>query len=376
MDALSLACELVAVPSVSTVSNAAASDIVQRALQEQGFSTERISYLDDNGVEKVNIVGKKGSGSGGLAYFAHTDVVPATTWASSAHGPFTPTVQGDRLYGRGSCDMKGSLAAFISAAARFPLSDLQRPVYVVATADEEIGYHGARNVVERSKFYADLVAGNAFGIIGEPTELEVVYAHKGGYGFRATSRGRAAHSSTREGVNANLAMIPFLVEMKAIHDETLSDPKWLNEEFEPPWVSWNIGVNDHTAAVNITPPQSLCTVAFRPMPGQDAEQLIHRAQQAADRCGIELDVTWRLPPVYTDPKSHFVQELCQLAGKPQPQTVSFGTDGSLFTAVKNLAVLGPGSIRQAHTDDEWLSLAELQLGTDLYARLIHRWCRA
>src|SRR5205085_197767 len=139
--------------------------------------------------------------------------------------------------------------------------------------------------------------------IGEPTKLEVVYAHKGTYGFNAVSHGRAAHSSTTQGINANLKMIPFLAEMKVIHDELESDPRWRNNEFDPPTMSWNIGINDHTAAVNITPPQSVCTVYFRPMPGQDHESLITRAWAAAERCGLEFARSPGGRSPYIDPQS-------------------------------------------------------------------------
>lgn len=374
MDALQLACDLVAVPSISATTNQDAADIVLSALQRDGFETERLAYEDPNRVRKVCIVGRKGKGNGGLAYFAHTDVVPAESWSISAHGPFVPTVRDGKLYGRGSCDMKGSLAAFVAAAARVPAHELISPIYVVATADEEIGFHGARHVVDQSELYRELVGGGARALVGEPTELQVVYAHKGGYGIRVTSRGRAAHSSTREGINANLAMIPFLQEMKQIHDETMTDPRWLHQEFEPPWISWNIGINDHTAAVNITPPQSVCTIAFRPMPGQDPELLIERARRAAERQGLEFQVTWRLPPLYTDPESPFIHELLELTGTTRPHTVAFGTDGSMFSEIPRIAVCGPGSIRQAHTDDEWLSLEQLERGVDLYQQGIRRWC--
>ncbi|MGH7201381.1 MAG: M20/M25/M40 family metallo-hydrolase, partial [Planctomycetaceae bacterium] len=274
MPALDFAQALVAHESVSALSNAPVSDYVEDMLQKLSFDIERIEYKDAAGVRKVNVIGKKGSGTGGLAYFGHTDVVPADDWFSDEHGPFTPAVRDGRLYGRGSCDMKGSIACILAAAVQFSTSELQRPIYITCTADEEIGYGGAREVAARSRLYREMVDGNAHGIIGEPTRLEVVHAHKGTYGFHATSRGRAAHSSTTAGINANLKMIPFLVEMKAIHDETLTSPEWRNDEFDPPVISWNIGINDHTRAVNITAPQSVCTVYFRPMPGQDADGLI------------------------------------------------------------------------------------------------------
>src|SRR5262249_44472855 len=127
-----------------------------------------------------------------------------------------------------------------------------------------------------------------------------------------------------QGINANLKMIPFLAEMKAIHDELERDPRWHNAEFDPPTMSWNIGINDHTAAVNITPPQSVCTVYFRPMPGHDADALLDRARQAAEKCGIEFQQAWTGKPLYVDPKSEFVQEVVRLAGKDKPRTVAYG----------------------------------------------------
>jgi acetylornithine deacetylase len=374
MDALQLTSELVAIPSVSAESNIPASEVVRATLAGDGYDVEWLEFTDPSGVRKSNVVGRKGSGTGGLAYFAHTDTVPADTWSCPGHGPTQPTVRDGRIYGRGSCDMKGSLAAFITAASRVPASKLRHPVYVISTADEEVGYRGATEVVRRSELYADLVAGNARGIIGEATELAVVHGHKGTYGFRAIARGKAAHSSTRFGVNANLAMIPFLAEMKRIHDETISDPKWQNPEFEPPWVSWNIGINDHTHAVNITAPQSICTVYYRPMPGMDPDVLLDRAKRAAVENGLEFETTWTAGPLYCDPRSEFIRELLQVTGQTASQTVAYGTDGVLYSAVKQIAVLGPGSIRQAHTDDEWLSLDQLDRGVALYETLIRRWC--
>ena len=373
-DALEYARSLVAVPSVSANSNAAVSDVVEGHLRSLGFQIERQEFLDPFGVPKVNVIGRQGPGQGGVAYFSHTDVVPADTWSIAEHGPFEPTVRDNRLYGRGSCDMKGSIAAMLAAVSRIPDRNLRAPIYVVCTADEEVGFHGAKRVSEASAFYREMVASQSRTIIGEPTELEVVHAHKGIYGFRAIAHGRAAHSSTRDGVNANLAMIPFLAEMKAIHDETLADPAWLNDEFDPPWISWNIGINDHNRAVNITAPQSVCTVYFRPMPGQDADGLVSRAEAAAKRCG--LDFTWecRGLPLYGDPHSDFVRETLRIANRDTARTVGYGTDGVCFTELKQILVLGPGSIQQAHTDDEWISLDQLTAGTDVYERLLRRWC--
>src|SRR5947209_3016504 len=157
MNALDFASRLVSFDSVSRKSNVAVTDYAALTLGNLGFEIERLDYDDAHGVRKACVIGKKGAGTGGLAYFGHTDVVPADPWFSDEHGPFQPTVQGGRLYGRGSCDMKGSIACMWAAAAQFPSVKLHRPIYVTCTADEEIGYGGAREVAARSKLFREMV---------------------------------------------------------------------------------------------------------------------------------------------------------------------------------------------------------------------------
>jgi acetylornithine deacetylase len=260
----------------------------------------------------------------------------------------------------------------LAAADRFSRSDLGKPLFIVCTADEEVGYVGARDVVARSRLFQELRSGQ--GIIGEPTVLEVVYAHKGVLGFVATARGRAAHSSTGLGVNANLAIIPFLAEMKQIHDEIARDPKYRNPEFEPPVPGWNIGVNDGNTPVNVTAPRSVVTVYFRPMPGTDVDAIVRRVQATAEANGLELELVGSGQAVYTDPNSAFVRQVLALAGRDRPRTVPYGTDGLAFGQHLPVVVCGPGDIAQAHTVDEWIELEQLEQGTELYVRLIERFC--
>jgi acetylornithine deacetylase len=375
MNALDYARDLIAFDSVSAVSNVAVTDYIEEALRRLGCEIERLEYDDAQGVRKASVIGKRGTGRGGFAYFAHSDVVPAVDWALS-HGPFEPTVREGKLYGRGACDMKGSLACALAALERRREARLTAPVYITVTADEEVGMLGADQVAAESTLFREMVSGEAHGIIGEPTELDVVYAHKGGTVLRVVSRGRAAHSSTTLGLNANLAMIPFLAEMRAIHDETEHDPRWQNPEFDPPTMRWNIGINDHTHAINITAPQSVCTLYFRKMPGIDVQPLVDRVFAKARECGLEITETNFGQPLYVDPRSPFVQECLELAGRERARTVGYGTDGARLTALKQLVVCGPGSIAQAHTNAEWISLDQLERGTELYTRMIDRWCTA
>lgn len=374
MDALDYARDLIAFDSISPVSNCAVTDYVEEKLKRLGFETERLEFNDLAGVRKASIVGRRGRGTGGMAWFGHTDVVPADSWAIAEHGPFQPTVKGTRLYGRGSCDMKGPVACMLAAAENWTHSKHVQPLYITCTADEEVGFHGARQVAAESQLFREMVVGDARGIIGEPTNLDVVYAHKGVCGFIATARGRAAHSSTDKGLNANLAMIPFLTEMKRIHDEVNADSAWQNTEFHPPTLSWNIGINDHTRAFNITAPQSVCTVYFRPMPGMDIQPLLDRARNAAEMNGLEFKLSARGEPVYTPADSPLIRDALALAERGQSITVAYATDGAMFGALKQLCVLGPGDIAQAHTNDEWIELDQLQRGTGLYSRIIEEWC--
>lgn len=365
---------LVAFDSVSSNSNVDVTNQIDDWLRALDCEVERVDYIDEKGVAKSNVLAKLGCGTGGLAYFGHSDVVPANTWVFNEHGPFDPTIKDGRLYGRGTTDMKGSVACFLAAMEQFRNQKFSAPVYFCCTADEETGMRGAEQVVKKSVLYREMVAGQSRAIIGEPTMLDVVYGHKGGCSIVVTSRGRAAHSSTKEGTNANWKMIPFLAEMKAMNEEMETDPKWRNEEFNPPTMTMNIGINDQTPAINITPPQSICTVYYRQMPGVDATPLFERCLAAAAVNGLEVDVRFKANPFYVEPDSPFIQECLELAENKTPRTVAYGTDGAWYHELKQAVVMGPGSIAQAHTHDEWLELTEFERGTDLYGRMINRWC--
>lgn len=376
MRSLDYLTQLIPFPSVSNTSNVNVSRWVQQQLAGLGFEVEWMEFTDPEGLQKVCVSGRKGpreSSRPGMAYFCHTDVVPVGSWSFPHSGPWEPYQTDDRLYGRGSCDMKGSLACMLAAAEQHT-SDLNAPLYVVCTADEEIGLRGAERMVSDSAMYREIVEQQPRCIIGEPTLLSVVHAHKGGSGVRVIAEGVAAHSSTGKGVNANFVMVPFLSDIRALVEELAENAEWEDSRFDPPTININLGINDHTPALNITPAQSIATVCWRTMPGIDYEALKERVYSLIEKHKLRQEILFDSRPMFTDPESDYISELLEVTGTKASNTVSYGTDGSQFQELQNAAVVGPGDIRQAHTDDEWISLEQLEKGTELYKTLIRRWC--
>ena len=373
LDVVKLSKELVNYNSVSQLSNVPVTRHVVKVLKSLDFAIEELPYKDVNGVDKLSIVGKLGRGTGGLTLMSHDDVVPATNAEDWTGSPFKARVHKGKLYGRGACDMKGPLAASICATSRFKAKALKAPVYIVVTADEEISAAGAFDVTKRSKFFEE--ASSGYGLICEPTRMNVVYAHKGGLGIRVESKGKAAHTSTLKGVNANLKMIPFLNEMKKINDLALTAKRYGNDEFKPAHSEWSISINDHNVAMNISPVESICRIGYRLMPNVDVAPLIERTKKCAREHGLSCEVSHVGQPLYTPPDSPLVQTALKIAGKRKPQTVAYGTDGIAFCAkMQQMIVIGPGDIAQAHTVDEWIELQQLHKGVDVYARFIEHVC--
>lgn len=372
--ALDYARELIAQDSVSAKSNVPVTDLVDGWLRQLDFEVERINYTDPRGVAKSNVIGRRGTGTGGLAFLGHTDVVPADDWKFAEHGPFTPTVRDGRLYGRGSTDMKGPIACFLAAASQVQPSALQQPLFICCSADEETGMQGIKEVVRRSAIFRQMVAAQVRSIVGEPTQLSVVHAHKGGCGVTVRSRGVAAHSSSTRGINANWKMIPFLAEMKSLHGELEADPRWQNPAFIPPTMSLNLGINDHNLALNITAPESVCRIYFRAMPDVPIDPVLERISRSAHANGLEYTLDFRSPPFHVPADLPYVRECLPFAATPEPQTVAYGTDAAQLGELQNCVVFGPGDIAQAHTHDEFIALSDLERGTATYAKMIEHFC--
>lgn len=357
--------DLVAIPSVSSQGNAEVSQHAHDLLNREGFEVERLAYLD-NGVEKVSLVARKGTGAGGIGFFSHTDTVPGDVgWA-----PFDPVIRDGRLYGRGSCDMKGPAAATIVAAVA--AESPKRPVFIILTADEEVGYGGACQVLRESK----LLSGGwpEFGVIAEPTRLRPVYSHKGGTRISAHARGISAHSSTEKGVSANFKIAPFLAEMAALVPLFRTDPRYLNAEFSPPSFGFNMIMTDYGTKSNVTAPKTTAQISLRDMPNVDNDGAVARVVDAAKRHGLEVEVK-RHPYFHVAPESEMARLACEATGVARPETVAFGTEAIIYEDVlPKQIVLGPGDIAQAHTVGEFIDVAQLEAAVGVYRRLIERVC--
>lgn len=370
---LQLTKELVSFPSVSDQSNEAVSQHVANQLVSNGFDLEWHTYVDGKGQTKVSLVGKRGQGVGGVCYLAHTDVVPAEDWSVDFCGAFEPTVRDGRLYGRGTCDMKGSLACAIVAASQIEPSQQTKPIYFVVTSDEEVGMFGAKQVNQASKYFQEMVDGGTVGIVGEPTRLEVIHAHKGGQRFLVRARGRSAHTSTNEGINANYQLIPALQDLLAIRNESETNVKYRNEMFDPPTLSLNMTISNEPEAVNVTPSLAQVNLFLRSMPAVDHQPLLTAIAQLSQQHGLEFELRDGVDPWSVSPDSPWVQQMLQIVERSQSYSVCFATDAGILQRLEKLLVCGPGDIQQAHRSDEWIALDQLRLGVTAYEKAFRHW---
>ena len=360
--------DLVVFPSVSDESNEAVSKFVADRLASLRFEVEWHQYIDSKGQKKVSLVAKRGQGEGGVAYLAHTDVVPAEDWSLDFCGPYEGKERDGRLYGRGTCDMKGSLACALQAMHGIEQTSQKRPIYFVVTSDEEVGMLGAQIVNSQSKFFQEMVEGDTVGIVGEPTQLGVFHAHKGGQRLAVRARGRSAHTSTNEGINANYQLIPALPELLSIREESETNPIYRNQDFDPPTLSWNMTITNEPEAVNVTTSLAEVNVFLRTMPGVDHMPLLAAIRNLCAKHKLEMDIKDAVEPWQVPMDSSWIQEMLALVGQKESRSVCFATDAGILQRLKRMLICGPGDIQQAHRSDEWISFDQLEKGVDVFRR--------
>jgi acetylornithine deacetylase len=378
MNPIDIAQKLIAVDSVTSHTNAEIAELQTAMLQELAFEVETLHYRDIHGCDKICLAAhrppiSRTSNSAGIAYFCHNDVVSIDGWNCQHGGPFDANIADGRMWGRGACDMKGPTAAALAALYAQAAEEQIAPLYFMITGDEECGMAGARLLMEQSSTVRTMLENQPVAIIGEPTELNVVNAHKGGCHFTVSSHGIAAHSSTSEGLNANWQLIPFLNYLCDLSRRCETEPQLQNHNFATPTLSLNIVVENEPAAFNITVGRAACRVFFRPMPDTAWEGVLEEIKLRARDMELEISSIRCLQPLCTPADRPFVQTALQLAGQEKPKSVCFATDGCGFDELHDLLVIGPGNIEQAHRPDEWIDLRQLQQGMELYSKLFRHY---
>lgn len=356
-----LAADLVRIDSRSFRSNLPLAERIEAELS--GFLIERLDFTDAAGVAKRALVARRGP-KGGLGLSGHMDTVPDTGWQQD---PFAARVDEEGvLHGLGAVDMKGALAAMIVAAKGLP-ADV--PVTLLITTDEETTKAGARIIAERSELARQ--AGLVGILVGEPTGLVPVRGHRSHIHFYVEARGVQAHSSTGRGVNANWALIPFLSEMAALHARLRTDPAFHDAEYDPPFPDFNLVIDNHGTALNVTVARATARIKFRYTAKLDPQPVVEAVRAAAEQAGLE----WAMeqdgaPPEL--PPDHPLVRLAEAETGHRANTVPYGTDAAELQAIAPCLVLGPGSIATAHTPRECARLSDMAQAVGLYRRLLAR----
>lgn len=353
--AVALARDLVRIDSRSSVSNLAIAERLEAELS--GFEVERLDYRDEAGIEKRVLVARRGP-AGGLAFSGHMDTVPETGWTED---PWSGRVEDGVLHGLGATDMKGPTAAAIVAARSLPA---EIPVALLLTADEETTKAGARTIADRS----ELARGIAAVLVVEPTGMVPMRGHRAHVHFTATATGVQAHSSTGKGRNANWDLIPFLVDMRAIHDRLRSDPALQDAAYDPAWSDFNLVIDNHGTAVNVTVPIATAGIKFRYSAKVDPAPIVAAVREAAGKAGLDLSIARDGDPPEL-PADHPLVRLCAAVTGRDPNVAPYGTDAAELQLVAPCVVLGPGDIAVAHRPQESIRISDLAAAIPLFQRL-------
>lgn len=358
---ITLARDLVRIDSRSFISNLPVADRVEAELP--GFDIERLDYTDPAGVAKRALVAHRGP-AGGIALSGHMDTVPDTGWQED---PWSARIDADGvLHGLGSTDMKGPVAAAIIAARSLPATV---PITLLITTDEETTKQGARLIAQTSELVRQVKPHGI--VVVEPTSMAPVRGHRSHIAFTCVATGLQAHSSTGRGRNANWALIPFLMEMKSVFERLRTDTTLQDPDYTPPFSDFNVVIDNHGAAMNVTVPKATARIKFRYSAKVDPTPVLRAVHDAAGRFGIEVtEAREGFPPEL--PADHPLVLLCvDLVGTP-PTTAPYGTDASELQAIAPCVVLGPGDIGEAHTPTEKVRVADLVAAVPVFMTLAQR----
>lgn len=365
---------LISFDTVSRHSNLALIQDVQTYCEQLGLSAH-LSFNDAQNKANLFVTVPAGNEAdiinGGLVLSGHTDVVPVDgqDWSSP---PFSATIRGDKLYGRGACDMKGFIACALTllpqAVALSHNGTLKRPLHLALSFDEEVGCLGAPLIL------ADLQARGIqpdYCIVGEPTNMAMVVAHKGVAVYRCRVHGKSAHSSlTHQGVNA----ISYASRLIGFVDELAEQISWRDDNdalFDVPYSTLSVGTIQGGTATNIVPNLCEFTFDYRNLPHMTQDDIVApikakiaeltaKMQARAPETGIELLQQESVPAMTDNDNGGLQQLISALTGDNERHKVAYATEGGQFTNSGIPTIIcGPGSIEQAHKADEYVELSEI-----------------
>jgi acetylornithine deacetylase len=370
--------QLIAFDTTSRNSNLALIDWAEAHLSRHGARVRR-SYNAER--TKANLFATFGEGPGGVVLSGHSDVVPVDGQAWTTD-PFAADIRDGRLYGRGACDMKGFIAVVLAQAQTFAQAPLRSPVHVALSYDEEVGCLG---VVPLLRDLADAGIRPDGCIVGEPTSMRTVTAHKGGRVYRCCVRGHAAHSAlTPSGVNA--------IEHAARLISFIQDLSWKEEAqgvrvdgLDVPFSTISTNMISGGSGRNIIPAQCEFLFDYRYVPGMApdgfidsirayaTQQIVPRMQRLHPQTGIDFERLSEIPGL-NGSEQDAIAQLAQSLLRPQSTAkVAYGTEAGFFQQAGIPSIVcGPGSIEQAHKADEYVSLTQLHQCEQFIGRLVTR----
>jgi acetylornithine deacetylase len=370
---------LIAFDTTSHKTNIPMAEFIRDYLAEHGVESHFVP--SPNGIHTslfASIGPKTGpDDGGGIGLSGHMDVVPVTgqTWDTD---PFAMVEKGTRLYGRGTCDMKGYLACMLAAVPDFTRRKLRTPIHLVFSYDEEVGCTGVRPMIAE---FGKTLPKPRMVVVGEPTSMLVVDAHKGPVRWRVELTGRPAHSSMAPlGVNTITYAGRILAELDDIEQELKAAKP--NHRFDPPYSTLQVTQMHAGASANIVPESCWFGWEIRSLPGLDVAAVERRVQVFIDtKClpamravapesNVILKRSNQIPAFAADPESEVLSLALKLAQANETFAVSYATEASLFHAVGSSSIVcGPGNIAQAHGANEWIEISELDKCMDFMRRL-------
>ncbi len=369
---------LVAFPTVSRQSNLDLVDWLEGYLTSHGIRTFR-HWNEDR--QKAALIAHAGPWeTGAVVLSGHSDVVPVDgqTWTTD---PWTVTERDGRLYGRGTCDMKGFNALAIWALVEAQARGVARPLQLALSYDEEIGCTGAPPMIRTMQ---EVVPKGSAAIIGEPSRMSVITGHKGGTGYHVHVKGFEVHSSLLPyGVSAIMEgarLIGWVNDRNAAIQAHKPGP--LAAAFDPPFTTLHVGMIQGGTAHNITAADCRFAIEMRVVPGEDISTLEAAFQAEAARLAaamktvrpeadVILDRFFGVPALQPEPDGEAEALARRLTGDNATGVVSYGTEAGQFQEAGYSAIVcGPGDIAQAHQPDEYLELSEFHAGQRFMERLL------